>query len=248
MSRATPRKHKGAGGNGGGHARTRSQHLQAQAQTLQTSDYESDTPYYLSADAPSAPAHLANRGTMSITDLNLSVLKRYLPSITQVLHNAVNGVVYTFSYTSMEWERGTVEGTVFVCLQAGQSSHDLDSNACVVVFNRKALDNFILDLSTVSSFEFNGELFIFKMDDQDSATGAPRIYGVWTHYDDLEERKTAAGRISELWATVRAAKEQRQAAGIDYHQQAHDAQMGPALQALGRRLSLSALFGAENGA
>ncbi|KXJ92519.1 hypothetical protein Micbo1qcDRAFT_202743 [Microdochium bolleyi] len=240
MSRPTPRKNKGAGG---GHARTRSQHLQAQAQVVQTSDYESDTPYYMSADAPSAAAHLANRSTMSIRDLNLSVLKRYLPSITDVLFHAVNGVVYTLSYSSMTWERGTVEGTVFVCLQGGHPAQDLGSNACVIVLNRKGLDNFILDLSTVSSIEFQDGLLMFALEDQDSTLDQPRTYGVWTHYDNEVERKDMSEQVRSLWASVRAARAQRQAAGLEYHQQAHDAQMGPALQALGRRLSLSALFG-----
>ncbi|KAJ1328887.1 Dcp1-like decapping family [Microdochium nivale] len=240
MSRPAPRKPKAAGG---AHVRNRSQHLQAQAHVAQTSDYESDTPYYMGADVP---LDLAERSNMSIKDLNLSVLKRYLPSITDVPFHAVNGVVYTLSYSSMEWERGTVEGTVFVCLQGGHPARDLGSNACVVVLNRKGLDNFILDLSTVNSFEFNGELFIFKMDDQDPTNGRPRIYGVWTHFDNDGERAKIGEEINNLWAGVRAARQQRQAAGLEHHQHAHDAQMGPALQALGRRLSLSALFG--NGA
>ncbi|KAI1183271.1 hypothetical protein F5B17DRAFT_416839, partial [Nemania serpens] len=135
-----------------------------------TSDYESDTPHYMASDPstqPPPPAHAAATAAAVLagrtnTELNLGVLRRYLPSITTILSIAANAVVYTFQPPS-EWKRATVEGTMFVCSQR-KTPGEAGDTGCLFILNRKGLQNFILDLDNVSDFELAGDLLIFKLD------------------------------------------------------------------------------------
>ncbi|KAI0017796.1 hypothetical protein F4780DRAFT_568308 [Xylariomycetidae sp. FL0641] len=284
MSRPTPRKHNSKGnhnqshpslpqshsfsssqqqqqqhghGHGQGHARTRSQHLQAQQhlqQYLITSDYESDTAHYMAAHpAIAAPATLAARTN---TELNLSVLQRYVPSITSILAIAANAVVYTFSEPAA-WNKSLLEGPMFICSQGGPDGV-VSEKGCLFILNRKGLQNLVLDLNTVSNFELSGDLLIFKLDDEsskeipmeDGQLVTPSVIGLWTYAENEGERQTNAALIYEMWAKVREAREARElrtAAGLSNPTQPTNSDVGPAAQAMGRRVSLTDLFGGRMG-
>ncbi len=81
------------------------------------SDLEPDT------DAPTEPLTLAPPPSRSNTELNLTVLRRYVPSITQILSIAPFAVLYTFLPETQIWERCGVEGTLFICQLANSRSH-----------------------------------------------------------------------------------------------------------------------------
>ncbi len=146
MSRATPRK-----------SRHRQQlslgvsSLGPGSRVIAASDYESDAAQYLEAHDTLPFAPLPQRTN---TELNLSVLQRYLPSIRSIVSIAANAVVYIFTPATQSWDKSGVEGTLFVCEQeplivAGRSW----PRACVFVLNRKALDNVVVDLAKVSDCE-----------------------------------------------------------------------------------------------
>lgn len=248
MSRATPRKNRSQQHqqpSHHGHQRTRSQHLAAQAAVHSqiTSDYESDTASYMASHPPVPPATLAQR---SNTDLNLSVLKRYLPSITQIKSQAANAVVYTFSSETSAWDKSGIEGTMFVCAQAadGAAGASDEARGCIFILNRRGLDNMVLDLAEVEAIEASEELLIFKLAGE-TAEGAPRVVGLWIHADEESTRSTNTQLIQSMWRRARELQEAtaRQGPAHNAAPAAAEDDYGPAMQAIGRKVSLSDLFG-----
>ncbi|KAG8676235.1 hypothetical protein FPOAC1_002236 [Fusarium poae] len=206
MSRQTPRKQR--------HSRQPSNRIPA------VSDYESDAAAIHTDYAPPPPR--------TNTELNLSVLQRYLPSIHTILSIAANAVIYTFSSTSESWEKSGVEGTMFVCAQSPSPEDPAQQpRACVFVLNRRGLENVIVDLSRVSHAEVSGELVIIKVEG-DWEEG-DKVLGVWIHNDKDETREMNAAIIQEAWKIARSAGPVETTQGPE---------AGPAMQAMGRRLKV----------
>lgn len=236
-----------------GHTRTNSsqqRYLRPSDQVpVNNSDYESDAVYYVDSQPPPPSASLMNRTN---TEINLSVLKRYLPSISQILSVAANAVVFTFSLENMAWEKSNIEGPLFVCTQGEVTSESEwgRNGGCAFVLNRKGLDNLILDLTTVSKHEMQNDLLIFRieMDGRNgSAAGGDRVLGLWIHPEAEHTRPANAALINQVWTNARDGMEQREAVGFESGPHGGGADVGPAMQAMGREISLSTLFGRQNG-
>ncbi|KAI1746623.1 PH domain-like protein [Xylaria castorea] len=236
--------------HGHGHVRTRSHQLQHQHQQPPTSDYESDTLQHMAPQHAAPSAALAGRTN---TELNLGVLRRYLPSITSILSIAANAVVYTFEPPS-QWKRTNTEGTMFICSQR-KAPGEAGETGCLFILNRKGLQNFVLDLDTVGDFELAGDLLIFKLDyaanevHLDSGEAVrPLVMGLWTYAEEKSDREMNATLINDMWTQALSTRDARaQAAASDPATVAALAEAGPAAQATGRRLSVSDLFSASNG-
>ncbi|KAI1817219.1 PH domain-like protein [Poronia punctata] len=249
-----------------GHARTRSQQLQPEGQRRPrqtpyehqpqgpvTSDYESDTMQYMASHPSMGPEALATRTN---TDLNLAVLRRYLPSITSILSIAANAVVYTFHPPS-EWKRATMEGTMFLCSQhKPRSSNDTSLAGCLFILNRKGLMNFVIELDTVSDFELSGDLLIFKLfhpvNTLQLETGemvAPDVLGLWTYAEDKMDREMNATLIQDMWAQTRKARPQVSDLTSELQASVATAEVEAetAAQAVGRKVSLTELFSTYGG-
>ena len=246
MSRPTPRKQRHqkhpslsqtlAQSQAQSHGQHSHGHRHSNSQIFAQSDYESDTAAYM-ASHPTAGAPLPARTN---TELNLSVLRRYIPSITNILSIAANAVVYTFATEAGSWEKTGVEGTLFVCAQDGGMGPNLEK-ACLFVLNRRGLDNLVLDLGRVAAFEVMDALLIFKVDGDSDDSGEEKTLGLWLHASAEEDtRQLNAALIQETWQLARQTEEQKRAAGVD--SDSGRAEAGPAMQAMGRRVSLSELF------
>lgn len=210
--------------------------------------------------------HLAHLPTRTNTDLNLNVLRRYLPGIRSILSIAANAVVYTFVEASQGWEKHGVEGTMFVCEQdpivtaTGQAL----PRVSVFVLNRRGLDNLVMDLWKVSDCEMADELIIFRLEEdaeQIRATGAQEVFGIWIHADEDDTREANTTIIRGAWQQARLALNTlREAAEADQAGDQTDVDDGgaradsqpqepePSGAAVGRRISISELFGQRNGA
>ncbi|KAH8652044.1 hypothetical protein BX600DRAFT_87210 [Xylariales sp. PMI_506] len=227
-----------------GHQRTRSQQLAAQAVSAQfTSDYESDTASYMASHPPPPAAALAQR---SNTELNMTVLRRYLPAISDIRSIAANAVVYTLDANVGSWDKSNIEGTMFVCQLRGRDGHDDDH--CIFILNRKAIDNLILPLASVKEVELKDELLMLVMGgDQDSSRNgqehAAQVFGLFIHADGDSTRAAHANLIRELWITAREASQQPNRGG-QTQQLPEGAALGHSMPAIGgRQVSLTELFG-----
>ncbi|KZL85807.1 dcp1-like decapping family protein [Colletotrichum incanum] len=232
MSRPTPRKR--------GHARHSS--ASGHGPRPVQSDYESDAAHYVDSHPVPVPnPALFNRTN---TDLNLSVLRRYLPSINSTLSIAANAVVYTFNPSLPGWDKTGIEGTYFLCMQdPAPGAVPATPRACIFVLNRRGLENVILDLGDVADFEVVDEIYIFRLRGEEESN---KVMGIWIHADKDDTRVMNAALITETLKHVRIAEEQNAVAGVA-GAPAQQEELGPAMQAIGRRLSLSDLFGAQNG-
>jgi len=260
MSRSTPRKsrHRQNLSNGG-------------PRQIGASDYESDAQQYMEArDVP----HLVPLPSRTNTDLNLSALRRHLPGIQSILSIAANAVVYTFSDVGQNWEKHGVEGTMFVCEQAPivTASGQALPRVCVFVLNRRGLDNLSVDLVRVSDCEMADELIIFRLEDDDASdsnggstegSAGKEVIGIWIHADEDDTREANSAIIRGAWQQARLALNTLiAAAAAEAEQLAEqtDADDGGALAdahldipeksgpIVGRRISITDLFGQRNGA
>jgi hypothetical protein len=169
-------------------------HHHRNSSLIQPSDYESD--------AQSYPIHLPPV-TRTNTELNLSVLQRYRPSIRTILSIAANAVIYSF-LSSQQWEKSAIEGTMFVC------EEDLDPKTgleryCIVVLNRRGLDNLIVDLGQIQDIEIQNGLVIlqFKKVSDDDEMG--KTIGIWIHEDKDDTRDVNIGLIQQCWERLNPA-------------------------------------------
>ncbi|KAI2778580.1 PH domain-like protein [Daldinia loculata] len=241
-----------------GHARNRSQQLRAQAAELQfggatttvASDYESDTASYM-ASHPPPPAAAAALAARTNTELNLSVLRRYRPSITSILSIAAHAVVYVFTPPS-KWDRSTVEGTLFICAQ-DEDGEAAAADGCLFILNRKGLQNLILDLSTVSDFELATDLLSFKLDQEgpqipmeNGESVRPKVIGMWIYAEDEQDRRTNSALIHEMWSKARSAQDEAEEASASpptSGSPGDDVEDESVAQGPGRQVSLNELFG-----
>lgn len=247
MSRVTPRKsrHRAQPSGGGGAHGPR---------TVAASDYESDATHYLETRGTPPAPQIPYRTN---TELNLSVLQRYLPNIRSIVSIAASAVVYVITPSTLEWEKSGAEGTLFVCEQDPLivDGHALPQ-ACVFVLNRKGLDNLVIDLAKVSVCEVQDSLLIFKVEDDGSGIAGyevgdedPEVIGLWIHNDEDDTQQVNYGIIQESWRQIRAVLEATVGAatmGVGEPPVEKDS-TEPPIQARGRRVSISDLFGQSMG-
>lgn len=253
MSRQTPKRgrHQRQSSSGQGHSHGHTH------RTVAASDYESDAQY---AD-PQNPTHSsAQPPGRSNEELNIGVLKRYVPSIQNIASIAANAVVYIINPETHVWDKTNIEGTLFVCdqepLVVATSSM---SRACVFVLNRRSLDNAMVDLAKVSICEVQGELLSIKAKGAslgnaaaDTGDATEKVLGLWIHADKEDTREVNYSKIQELWQEVTRGTKSMSASGmmgtVPESQAGREQSVGPAMQVAGRRLSISDLFGQQNGA
>jgi hypothetical protein len=235
MSKQTPRKPR--------HTRHPSNRIPA------VSDYESDNPI-ASGNNALQPAYdyAPPPPDRTNTDLNLSVIQRYLPSIHTILSIAANAVIYTFDPENQRWDKSGIEGTMFVCVQNPLPGDPQQRpRACVFILNRRGLENLPIDLAMVSDVEVLGELVILKVEGSegydengdDGVDGEEKVLGIWVHNDKTDTREVNAATINECWKIARVAGRADELGP----------EAGPAMQAIGGgRLTVDDLFKSQNGA
>jgi len=236
MSRQTPKRRQN-------HARQPSHPRIAQA-----SDYESDAAAYLEAHPPQ-PKHFHRTNT----ELNLGVLKRYVPSITTIIAIAANAVIYTFLNDTQSWDRSGVEGTLFVCSQ-DPSSVTGEPRFCVFILNRRGLNNIMLDLAAVAECDItSGEIMILHL--EGTLVGEDdKIVGVWMHADGEDTRQVNMNIIHGLWEQVKEGRKKAQNLHVsDLYDNVNppgitrEPSVGPAVEVVGKSLSIEQLFASQGG-
>ncbi|KAK4961090.1 hypothetical protein LTR10_001580 [Elasticomyces elasticus] len=128
-------------------------------------------------DIPTEPPILAPPPQRSNTELNLTVLRRYNPSISSIVSIAPFAVLYTFSPDSQAWEKCGVEGTLFICHLSDTGTARYNA----MILNRKSLENFEAELKSADDVEITEEYVILQSTMGDE--GTPVIYGIWIFED-----------------------------------------------------------------
>ncbi|GJN23992.1 hypothetical protein PR202_gb11696 [Eleusine coracana subsp. coracana] len=98
--------------------------------------------------------------------LNLSVLRRLDPAVTDILITAAHVVAYNFDADSGEWSRKRVEGSLFVVKRSEQPRFQL------VVMNRLNTENLVEDLLTDFEHDMQVPYVMYR-------NAADEIIGIW---------------------------------------------------------------------
>lgn len=141
-------------------------------------------------------------------ELNLSVLKRYDPSITDIITTSSHVVVYDFDEDRQSWAKRGVEGTLFLIqrsslvlgnnqLQQQQQQKHKQKNAKygIVILNRLSLEDFVVDLSSTMEVQVLGDYIIYK-------TTEDLVQGLWLY--EASDRD----RLSKLLQSLSQAEEE----------------------------------------
>lgn len=156
------------------------------------SDIDTDTAALTDTTLPAPPKTRTN------TELNLLVLRRYNPSIIQILQIAPFAVVYTFNPESGAWEKSGTEGTLFVC-QLAPLEGSRSPRYNVVILNRKSLENFVAELKRGDDVEIADPYVILQVKKGEKVD----IVGLWIFDDGMADglgmgmRELVAGKIQE---------------------------------------------------
>ncbi|KAI4214072.1 MAG: hypothetical protein LQ351_003476 [Letrouitia transgressa] len=177
----------------------------------QPSDYESDIPTYIHPDTLPPPSVQRTN-----SELNLSVLRRHLPSVISIVSIAPYAVVYDFVSTSegVQWEKLGIEGTLFICQQSPDPT-TASERYTAVVLNRKGLTDFKCALEGEIEFE-DGYIILRSTDEGDGE----KIYGLWI-FEEHEGSSTAGVRelnariIQDCAARVGRTVHRRKEDGLD---------------------------------
>lgn len=147
----------------------------------------------LNPSLPSPPP-----STRTNVELNLSVLKRYLPATESILLIAPYAALYTFQPSAEQWEKSSIQGTLFV-VHLESPPFGLDRYA-IMILNRLGLENFILELQPGADVDLEEEIVVVRGGAEDGM-----IWGLWI-FEEGEEKSTA-GMRSEVERVVRSCVE-----------------------------------------
>jgi len=125
---------------------------------------------------------------------SLGSLRRVDPAITEVLASATHATLYDF--VNEEWERGDVEGPLFIAKREGAWPRYR-----MVVLNRSSLTNLVEDVDRAFEVEVVDRYLIFRRSDGEGA-----IRGLWFH--SLEEHAAIGQLLEQLVAQLAAIPDQ----------------------------------------
>lgn len=197
------------------------------------SDYETD---YAAQDS------LANLAPPPINrtndELNLAVLRRHYPDLISIVSIASFCVVYAFSPTTQAWEKYGVDGTLFI--NQLTPSEEGVSRFSVVVFNRRSMEKFSVELKTADDVEVTDDYVILQSQHDD---GSLQIFGLWI-FTEPPPSSTAHAReingemIKQVAALVDNSRKTLEAMNNESSDEPDSVPMG-------RQLSLRELFGKQ---
>ncbi|KAH7390535.1 hypothetical protein BKA66DRAFT_413592 [Pyrenochaeta sp. MPI-SDFR-AT-0127] len=196
------------------------------------SDYETDAAP-ATVDVPLPPPR-------SNEELNFSVLRRVYPELFAIEHVTPYAALYTFNLETEQWEKVGIEGTLFIChltpSPAGVERY------CVIIYNRRGLENFYLDLTSSDDMEISDPYVILQGDEV--------VYGIWI-FADPPPASTANCRIEtgnkmmEIADKARASREAKENQGKNgAHENTEQLDTASSIP-MGRQLSLRELFGQQ---
>jgi hypothetical protein len=179
--------------------------------------------------------------------MNMSVLQRYNPSITSIDAIASSCQIYHFSDNEGTWEKAEVEGTLFVCQFTAYSPDSVQGVSvgggaegyCLMLLNRKAMDELNINMEDILNIEFNGQIMILQFKDTKGSGLGEKILGFFIHAE--QTREDIVKLIKGYWARVQEAKGDELEKTGEWLQR--DEGEGEDFKGKGRRISMSELWG-----
>lgn len=173
---------------------------------MPVSDYESDAPHGQPSASAAATAIYqstqAIQGVNDIDDMNLRVLRRYVPSIQSYLKPiSTSTTVYKWDAEGDTYGDAIAKGPLFVCNQDPDMSTGRPvTRACIVVINRQAFGNCIIPLAN--------PIFVSQNEDQKRlievhTASTEGDIAVWGLYVDLEGLDATLAAIQDRSSAVR---------------------------------------------
>ncbi|KAG4107160.1 hypothetical protein H8356DRAFT_1626033 [Neocallimastix lanati (nom. inval.)] len=107
--------------------------------------------------------------------INLSVLKRYDNSITNIIESSSHVVVYSFEPSLQTWKKRGIEGTMFIFKRTKEPTTGF------LVMNRLTPDNLTVHITANMEIEITGDFVIYKTADDD-------VNGLWIYEAKDRER------------------------------------------------------------
>jgi len=107
--------------------------------------------------------------------INLSVLKRYDSSITNIIESSSHVVVYSFEPSLQTWKKRGIEGTMFIFKRTKEPTTGF------LVMNRLTPDNLTVHITANMEIEITGDFVIYKAADDD-------VNGLWIYEAKDRER------------------------------------------------------------
>lgn len=223
--------------------RTRN-HASSASQPPLVSDYDSEAQY-------TAPTSLRDRDEM-----NFSVIKRYVPNLSEIVDIAQSAHIYTFSHSEATWEKTGIEGSMFVC-ELTPSPITGAPRHCIIVLNRKGLENLIIHSSELQHVEITDQFLLlnirskddFVLQDQDQ-NQETKILGFFLTTNGPEAREKFCQTVKSHWEMAmmeRASQESREGMVENFGDEGYGGgAMGEGIgeyRPMGRRISMSELFG-----
>jgi hypothetical protein len=210
-------------------------HSQNTPVPVQTSDYDSEV--FQKSQSPS-------RAPEKIT---LTVLQRYVPSLLGILSRAPSAQIYTFSRETETWEKANIEGTMFIGKLTPSPITGCQRH-CIIVLNRKGLENLIIESGEIENVEVTEDFLLLEF--RTNATDNPqekKAIGFFIFADpEIHSKEYICQLVKEH---MEMAKMDRYRSGqqeaVSYDDEVQESIEIGAARPLGRRISLSELFGAR---
>lgn len=135
--------------------------------------------------------------------MNLSVLKRHLPTVESYISMSHNTSVYEWDNDNDTWGQAAYKGPLFVCNLHPDVDTDTGQRvprACIFVINRQSMDNLVLNLANVSVCRQNDDVNQLIELSAVGPSGESVNWGLFIDQDSLAGTWPA---IQERWAAVR---------------------------------------------
>jgi hypothetical protein len=126
--------------------------------------------------------------------INLSVLQRYVPSIQSILSIAASTQIYTFSSETTSWDRANIDGPLFVC-QLAASPMAGDAQYCIVVLNKRSLENLIIETKDIKNVEITEQFLLITLMSQ----GEMKTLGLYIHESTADVKMVNFQKIKDCW-------------------------------------------------
>ncbi|KAF9356854.1 hypothetical protein BGX26_004626 [Mortierella sp. AD094] len=113
--------------------------------------------------------------------VNLSVLQRHDPHISDIIDSSSHVVVYKFDEDSQTWTKKNVEGTMFVFKRSTAPSYGF------FIMNRLGLENLMADLTGDMALQLTSDYIIYRAGED--------IHGIWIF--ETTDRDRIAAKLQE---------------------------------------------------